>query len=52
MSSPTTPVTEDAHARADQLLARAADDYAAAQSRRARQSRQDRVHGNSTGDAR
>lgn len=52
MSDRITPVVEDEHATSSQLLARAARDYAAAQERRQRLSREDRVHGNSTGGAR
>jgi hypothetical protein len=52
MSGHLTPVTEDAHASASQLLARAARDYSTAQARRDRQSREDRVHGNSGGGGR
>lgn len=47
-----TPVTEDAHATAGELLARAARDYSNAQTRRDRISHEDRVNGQQHGGAR
>lgn len=41
-----TPVIADRGATADELLARAAQDYAAAQARREQLSHEDRAHGN------
>jgi len=44
-----TPISEDDGATADQLLERAAVDYAHAQARRAQLTGEDRVHGNEAG---
>ncbi|MEU6649490.1 hypothetical protein ABZ904_08585 [Streptomyces sp. NPDC046900] len=46
-----TPVADDAHATAPELLGRAAVDYADAQHRREQLSGEDRVHGNESGSA-
>ncbi|MFE1849885.1 hypothetical protein [Streptomyces sp. NPDC059489] len=40
-----TPISEDTNATADQLLERAAVDYAHAQARRSKLTGEDRVHG-------
>lgn len=49
MNEQTTPVTDDAHATPAQLLARAAQDYADAETRRQDLDHEDRVHGNEIG---
>lgn len=52
MRQPTaqpTPVVDDAHATAPELLARAAQDYATAEARRKKLAHEDRVHGNEPG---
>jgi len=43
---PTTPVDQDLDATVAELQQRAAADYRAAQARRERLTREDRVHGN------
>lgn len=46
---PTTPVTDDAHATTAELLARARQEHAAAQTGRDLTSNEDRVHGQQHG---
>lgn len=46
------PVTEDAAATAAQLLARAQQEHAAAEARRAQLSNEDRIHGQQHGGGR